>query len=228
MLTAALWFCSQKAKIACKIRDEYIAVKDFKAPQAAAKPGGLANGDAATGSKAPGAKDKSTTAKLIESMPAPADECAYQPAHANTSMDASLRIHTAWTPLDCGEALLHCLDTALSSCYYLAEISERARSDQQTHGCAQSEAESTGGSRRAGGAPGQQSVGAHSVGREEGVHAQRAAGQAPVQRLATAGVARALADVPGSRRPPGVRASSLGLSRMPEGQALRPCLYLSH
>ena len=95
MLMAALWFCSQKAKIACKIRDEYIAVKDFKAPQAAAKPGGLANGDAATGSKAPGAKDKSTTAKLIESMPAPADECAYQPAHANTSMDASLRIHTA-------------------------------------------------------------------------------------------------------------------------------------
>ena len=92
MLMAALWFCSQKAKIACKIRDEYIAVKDFKAPQAAAKPGGLANGDAAPASKTPGAKDKSTTAKLIESMPAPADECVCEPAHVNTSTDASLRL----------------------------------------------------------------------------------------------------------------------------------------
>ena len=55
VLMVALWCCSQKAKIACKIRDEYIAVKNFKAPQAAAKPGGLANGDAATASKAPGA-----------------------------------------------------------------------------------------------------------------------------------------------------------------------------
>ena len=96
---AALWFCSQKAKIACKIRDEYIAVKDFKAPQVAAKPGGLANGDAATGSKAPGAKDKSTTAKLIESMPAPADECACKPAHAIMS-NAILRSDTACTSLD--------------------------------------------------------------------------------------------------------------------------------
>ena len=70
--------CSQKAKIACKIRDEYMAVKDFKPPQAAAKGGALANGSEATanGSAAPSSKDKSTTAKLIESMPAPADECA--------------------------------------------------------------------------------------------------------------------------------------------------------
>lgn len=69
--------CSQKAKIACKIRDEYMAVKDFVAPQAAAKGGALANGSeaAANGSAAPASKDKSTTAKLIESMPAPADEC---------------------------------------------------------------------------------------------------------------------------------------------------------
>ena len=91
VLMTALWCCSQKAKIACKIRDEYIAVKDFKAPQAAAKPGGLANGSdaaAATGSKVPGAKDKSTTAKLIESMPAPADECVSQPAHLLRSMSA--------------------------------------------------------------------------------------------------------------------------------------------
>ena len=76
--------CSQKAKIACKIRDEYMAVKDFKAPQAAAKGGALANGSeaAANGSAAPASKDKSTTAKLIESMPAPADECVAAPGHA--------------------------------------------------------------------------------------------------------------------------------------------------
>ena len=97
---------------------------------------------------------------------------------------------------------------------------------QQTHGCAQGKAESTGGSRRAGGAPGQQSAGAHCLGREEGVHAQRAAGQAPVQRLAAASVARTLADVPGGRRPPRVR-PSLGLSRMPEEQSAGPCLFFS-
>ena len=79
VLSPFAWCCSQKAKIACKIRDEYQAVKEFKPPQAASKGGLLANGSeaAANGSAAPASKDKSTTAKLIESMPAPADECVH-------------------------------------------------------------------------------------------------------------------------------------------------------
>jgi hypothetical protein len=81
-LTAVVLQCSQKAKIACKIRDEYTAIKDFKAPRAAARPGALADGSdaSANGAAAPSAKDKSTIAKLIESMPAPADECGPVPA----------------------------------------------------------------------------------------------------------------------------------------------------
>ena len=64
--------CSQRAKIACKIRDEYAAVKDFKLPEAASRAALLANGSANGAAAAPMAKN--TTAKLIESMPAPADE----------------------------------------------------------------------------------------------------------------------------------------------------------
>ena len=94
--------CSQKAKIACKIRDEYMAVKDFKAPQAAAKGGALANGSqaAANGSAAPTSKDKSTTAKLIESMPAPADECVAAPGLAHCTTCAMWHIY-ARAPQKC-------------------------------------------------------------------------------------------------------------------------------
>lgn len=68
--------CSQRVKIACKIRDEYAALKDFKAPEASARSAaGPPSASGANGAVAPAAAPiaKSTTAKLIESMPAPAD-----------------------------------------------------------------------------------------------------------------------------------------------------------
>lgn len=66
---------SQRAKIASKIRDEYAAVKDFKLPERTG--GAAANGAAeptANGVSAAAAAPKSTTAKLIESMPEAADQ----------------------------------------------------------------------------------------------------------------------------------------------------------
>ncbi len=71
--------CSQRRKIACKIRDEYAAVRDFKPPEASgrAAPGAASAAGANGAMNAPAAAApvaKSTTAKLIESMPAPADQ----------------------------------------------------------------------------------------------------------------------------------------------------------
>ncbi|KAK9843635.1 hypothetical protein WJX81_000394 [Elliptochloris bilobata] len=87
---------SQRAKIACKIRDEYLAVRDFKLPERPAAPGAskgssaeaAANGTAMA--KAGGGAEavlaaggaKSTTAKLIETMPKPADQAARAAAAA--------------------------------------------------------------------------------------------------------------------------------------------------
>ncbi|KAK9834095.1 hypothetical protein WJX84_009485 [Apatococcus fuscideae] len=79
---------SQRAKIACKIRDEYAAVQTLPAAQpgrAAKAPSAFApshagNGaaalDGAPGAAPPVAESRSTTAKLIESMPEPADRYA--------------------------------------------------------------------------------------------------------------------------------------------------------
>ncbi|KAK9915985.1 hypothetical protein WJX75_006980 [Coccomyxa subellipsoidea] len=66
---------SQRVKIACKIRDEYAAVKEFKAPETSARSAAGGSAASSNGAAAPSAAAvaKSTTAKLIESMPAPAD-----------------------------------------------------------------------------------------------------------------------------------------------------------
>ncbi|KAK9809212.1 hypothetical protein WJX72_011496 [[Myrmecia] bisecta] len=73
---------SQRAKIACKVRDEYSTIKHYKVQDAATRlresvtaTGALASGN---GAAVPAADNsvRSTTAKLIDSMPDPADSAA--------------------------------------------------------------------------------------------------------------------------------------------------------
>lgn len=63
--------CSQRIKLACKIKDEYAAAQHFSAEQAAARAQQGAAAAAAPGPAAGPARpeSKSSTAKLIEQIP---------------------------------------------------------------------------------------------------------------------------------------------------------------